>query len=327
MNKKVQTFLVMIFLSVSYGCNSSGIVPSDSDILSFGWHETSIEHEDLDRVFRFYIPESITENPSVVVLLHGGTQSMDKLFRQNAGGTQEWQHIADDEGILLMVPNGTNNDTGSPEGDNQNWNDCRPESQGRADVDDSGFIVSMLDWASNRFAEDNISLNMNRVFVTGASNGGMMSFRLATEYPERFAATGVFIANLPDPSECSGANTPIPVMIVNGTEDPLMPYEGGSIIGGRGEVMSAEDTRDYWIEVNNADASNLEITQLPDLDPDDGSVVICEYYFAQESGAPVQFCRVEGGGHTMPSINHPTIGRQNRDVEGARLIWEFFAKQ
>jgi len=310
---KIILFYVIISMTL-LGCNSSGIIPSDAEDLNSGWHETSIEHGDMSRVFRFYIPESISENAEVVILLHGGTQSMDKLFRPNAGGTQEWQQIAEEEGFLLMVPNGTNNNTGSPTGDNQSWNDCRPQTQGNPDADDAGFIVSMLDWAAGRFAHESITLNLNRVFATGASNGGMMTYRLATEYPDKFIAGGAFIANLPDPTECAEATTPVPMIIVNGTEDPFMLYEGGSIIGGRGEVLSSESTRDYWIEVNQADSSNPIITEFEDLDPDDGSVVICEYYSSASDGADVHYCKVDGGGHTMPSINHPTIGRQNRDV-------------
>ena len=85
---KIILFYVIISMTL-LGCNSSGIIPSDAEDLNSGWHETSIEHGDMSRVFRFYIPESISENAEVVILLHGGTQSMDKLFssqcRRNAG--------------------------------------------------------------------------------------------------------------------------------------------------------------------------------------------------------------------------------------------------
>lgn len=289
-----------------------------------GWHEGTLEHENLDRVFRFYIPRQITDEATVVVLLHGGTQSMDKLFRSNAGGTQEWKEIADEEGFLLLVPNGTNSDTGSPEGDSQNWNDCRPQELGRTDVDDVGFINALLDWTVNRFADETFSVDIKQTFVSGASNGGMMAYRLATELPDRVAAAAAFIANRPVPTECPDS-APVPMMIVNGTEDRIMPYDGGSIINDRGEVISAEATRDYWISVNQANALNPKITQLTDRDPDDDSVIICEDYSASGSGAMVRFCTVKGGGHTMPSVEHGVIlGRQNRDIEGARLAWEFF---
>ena len=157
-----------------------------------------------------------------------------------------------------------------------------------------------------------------------------MTYRLATERPSRVAAAAVFIANRPRPSECPDATDPVPMLVVNGTEDPLMPYGGGSIaprLGGVGTVASADATRDYWAEVNRADTTKRTVEQLPDRDQNDGSVIVFETDSpAGSSGAEVRFCRVEGGGHVMPSIKHQLPGRQNRDVEGAQLAWSFFER-
>ena len=247
---------------------------------------------------------------------------MDELFA--AGGAQEWPRIADEEGALLLVPNGTNRDTGAPSGDDQNRNDCR--SQGPTAADDVDFIDALLRWTADRFSDVTLSLDTARTFVTGPSNGGLMTYRLATELPDRVAAAAAFIANRPELSECPMATDPIPVLIVNGTDDPLMPYDGGSIVGNRDTVASAEATRDYWVEVNRADTTERTVTQLPDRDPDDGSIVVCENDppTTDPVSARVRFCRVEGGGHIMPSIDHRLRGQQNHDVEGARLAWSFF---
>jgi len=253
---------------------------------------------------------------------------MHAIFSSGAGGTQEWTQIAEDEGVLLLVPNGTNLDTGAPSGDKQAWNDCRPGARARPDADDVGFVAAMLDWAADRFADTQIALATDRAFVTGSSNGGMMAYRLAIERPDRFAAAAAFIANRPQPSECPEAAVPVPMLIVNGTEDPLMPYTGGRIaaaLGGLGTVASAEATRAYWGTVNEADSTQRSVNPLPNRDPNDGSVVVCENDPpATTTGAPVRFCRVDGGGHLMPSIDHRLRGRQNHDVEGARLAWSFF---
>jgi polyhydroxybutyrate depolymerase len=231
---------------------------------------------------------------------------------------------------VLLVPNGTNLDTGSPSGDKQAWNDCRPEERARPDADDVGFIAALLDWAADRFADTQLTLDTEQALATGASNGGMMTYRLAAALPGRFAAAAAFIANRPRPSECPAASAPVPTLIVNGTDDPLMPFEGGQIapgLGGFGTVASAEATRTYWGEVNRVDTTQHSVTQLPNRDPDDGSVVICENDpAATDAGAPVRFCRVKGGGHAMPSIDHRLPARQNHDVEGARLAWSFFRR-
>lgn len=322
---------LLLFLTVCLvGCNSSGGNPESAQAPGPGWHEETLRHNDLAREFRFYVPENPPDALPIAVVLHGGSQSMDELFGANAGGTQEWRRIADEEGALLLVPNGTNLDTGSPSGDKQGWNDCRPEERAHPDADDVGFISALMDWAADRFADTQITLSTDQTLVTGASNGGMMTYRLATERPSQFAAAAAFIANRPKPSECPDATDPFPLLIVNGTEDPLMPYEGGSIaprLGGFGTVASADATRDYWVEVNRADTTKRTVEQLPDRDPNDGSVVVCETDLpAGSSGAEVRFCRVEGGGHVMPSIEHQLQGRQNHDVEGAQLAWSFFER-
>ena len=314
-------------LIVGCGPRSSGIDPMPEDSNTPGWHEGTLPHDSLERQFRFYIPEELPESAPVVMLLHGGTQSMDAIFRPNAGGTQAWPTVADDVGFLLLVPNGTNIETGAPDGDNQVWNDCRrpaehPVTQSTAD--DAGFLTALADWSTNRF-----DVNPNRQYVTGVSNGGKMAFRLAIEQPSRFAAVATFIAQLPVDSACNAPTTPIPMFMANGTDDPITPYAGGST-DGRGAVRSAETTRDIWVNANNADSTQRTTEERPDRDPDDGSIVICEDDPAPSTSAPVRFCRVEGGGHTMPSIEHPLprwirriVGPQNRDVEGARLAWTF----
>ena len=320
-------WLLLCFTVCLVGCNGSGSNPESVQAPEPGWHEAMLQHNDLAREFRFYVPEDPPDALPIVVILHGGSQSMDAIFESGAGGTQEWTQIAEEEGALLLVPNGTNLDTGSPRGDKQGWNDCRPEERARPDADDVGFIAALLDWVADRFADTTVTLDVEQTLVTGSSNGGMMTYRLATERPSRFAAAAAFIANRPTPSECPDAATPVPMLIVNGTDDPLMPYEGGSIapaFGGLGTVASAEATRDYWVGVNQADTTQRRVEQLPDRDPSDGSVVICETDPpAGRSGAEVRFCRVEGGGHIMPSTEHRLQGRQNHDVEGARLAWSF----
>lgn len=257
---------------------------------------------------------------------------MDAIFRPNAGGTNEWPVLAEEEQFLLIVPNGMHVETGSPEGDNQNWNDCRtaasaPVSQSNAD--DVGFITELTYWAESRFES-----NPSRVYATGSTNGGQMAYRLAIERPDRFAAIAAFIANLPEPvdSVCKTPTTPMPVLIVNGTADAIIPFKGGST--DRGNYLSAPATRDIWADVNNIDIDQRTETELPDRDPDDGSFITCEDDPDPEgrNGSIIRFCRMEGGGHVMPSIDHEIpgfvqrfFGPQNRDIEGARFAWEFLS--
>lgn len=317
---------ILFLAGLLVGCSDDA--GTDPPSLNSGWHEQTLQHNGLAREFRFYVPEDPPDAVPITVVLHGGSQSMDVIFGAGAGGTQEWTQIAEEEGTLLLVPNGTHLDTGAPSGDKQGWNDCRPEERARPGADDVGFIAALLDWAADRFVDTRLMPDPDRTFVTGASNGGMMAYRLAAELPGRVDAAAAFIANRPRPSECPDATEPVPMLVVNGTDDPLMPYDGGRIapgLGGFGTVASTAATRDYWGDANRVDTTQRAVTSLPDRDPDEGSVVVCENDPpAAAGGAPVRLCRVEGGGPAMPSIEHRLRVRQNHDVEGARLAGSFF---
>jgi polyhydroxybutyrate depolymerase len=298
---------------------------------NFGWHESSIQHDGLTRYFRYYIPENIADRPALVLLLHGGTQSMRKIFRTRAGGTQEWQHLADEYGFLLLTPNGVNVKDGDTKGDRQNWNDCRVAMKGdnsSSTADDVGFVSDLLSWAVTHY-----HINESRIYSTGASNGGMMTLRLVTELGDKLAAAAVFIANQPVKTDCRQPVTPIPMLMMSGTDDPLMLWKGGKIRDRGPVMMSAPETLDFWLKVNQADKNRVSTVQLPDIDPEDDSMIFKSVYPAKPGGQPLWFYKVVGGGHTMPSVKHKVpflahflVGNQNRDLEGADEAWNFLRR-
>jgi polyhydroxybutyrate depolymerase len=279
----------------------------------------------------FLIREPAARRPApVVVLLHGGTQSMRKLFARESNGTARWLDVAAREDILLLVPNGTNSRTGDTRGDDQNWADLREDSSAGTKADDVGFVGALLDWTSMRYRVD-----AKRVYVTGASNGGMMTFRLLLEAPDRFAAAAAFIASLPASySEvAAGGKRPVPLLLWNGTEDPLIRWAGGTVGRDRGETMAIPRMVDWWAR-HNRTTSPLEERALPDLDPRDGCRVFRTEY-PSRNGAPLIFYRAEGAGHTIP-VRQPVapMGRLVRrimgppchDVDGPELAWTFFER-
>ncbi len=294
--------------------------------------EQTISVGETTRYFRYYLPQGLGGPHPVVFLLHGGTQDMQSIFNRNAGGTQEWQSIADDEKFLLIVPNGVNGETGEAWGDDQNWNDCRGDAPAiDSDVDDVAFISALIDWA-----QANFDVDADRVYSTGASNGGKMSYRLARELDNRIAAIAAFIANEAAVDVCDDPQSPISVFMCNGTDDPLQQWEGGAIPGGRGTSISALATRDYWIAHNHCVSDPSETVMYPDANSNDGCTIKRELFTGGDEGTEVMFYTVQGGGHTMPSIAHPVpnwilgtglFGNQNRDIEGARHAWAFLARQ
>ena len=135
-----------------------------------------------------------------------------------------------------------------------NWNDCRkhaPFLAKRENIDDMRFIRTLIARASFEHTIDE-----KQICVFGYSNGGHMAFRLATEAADEIAAVVAVAANLPsaDASSCPQKGRTSRVMLVNGTGDPINPYEGGMVtlfgFGSRGAVMSAMATAQHFAERN-----------------------------------------------------------------------------
>jgi len=117
-----------------------------------------------------------------------------------------------------------------------------------------------------------------------------------------------------------------------GTEDPIVPWEGGELRLGRlrlGKVLSARETVMYWVTRNGC-VPSPRVSWEPDRDPEDGTRVRRESYDRCRNGAEVVFYMIEGGGHSWPGglqyFPEWLIGKTNRDMEATEVIWEFFKK-
>jgi len=146
------------------------------------------------------------------------------------------------------------------------------------------------------------------------------------------------VASMPVQSECRDSNIPMPIMVMNGTRDPLVPYEGGKIgrkrdqDRGRGSVVSTDDTIKYWLE-NNGINSRPQIKMLPNNVIRDRSRVRVETYRGGRNNSEVVLYKVLGGGHTEPSnqerynkLYKLIVGNQNHDIEMAEEVFQFFQR-
>lgn len=250
----------------------------------------------------------------LVIVLHGGGgngEGMVKLTNFNA--------VADREGFIVVYPDGID----------RHWNDGRGVEWYRAhtqDVDDVGFISALIDELSRK-----LTVDVRKVYATGISNGGMMSYRLGCELSDRIAAIAAVTASLAvNKVKEWSPSRPIPVLIIAGTADPLVPWEGGDIrFGGRtyGTVVSVPDTVRFWVEKNGC-AARPVVRRLPDSDPTDGTTVRREAYSGCRDGAEVVLYAVEGGGHTWPGglqyLPERIIGKTSREFNASEVIWQFF---
>jgi polyhydroxybutyrate depolymerase len=278
----------------------------------------SVEVQGRQRTFVFYTPPRLRPNPPLLLALHG-SMGNGKVMR--AATNEAFDELADREGFLVAYPDGYGG----------HWNDCRAAGDyeaKRLGIDDVAFLRALTDWFRHEYDVD-----AREVFAAGVSNGASMTYRLALEAPDLVRGIAAISASLPTPDNqrCIPSGKPVAVMIVNGTDDPINPFEGGrvSLFGifiRRGTVQSTRATADYWAKLNGHRAS-AEVRQMPDHDPNDGTTAT-RYDWSGEGKQPVTLLVIHGGGHTIP---HPKagsarlLGRTCHDFSAAQEIWRFFA--
>ncbi|MEM7663291.1 MAG: hypothetical protein AAF292_13685 [Pseudomonadota bacterium] len=287
--------------------------------------EIRTEFDGEAREYSVYTPANYISGAPAVMLLHGGEGSMRELLL--AGRTTfDWLALSEQAGNLLIIPNGFDQQAMTGLGDDQGWNDLRPDPAGiTSQEDDEGFLIDVLEQVAAARGHD-----PDRVFVTGSSNGGMMSFRMLINRPEAFLGAAAFIASLPE-AEVDDPATARPLMMLNGTEDRLVLFDGGPVAGNRPPTRSVQDTVDYWRR--NLDAGAPTLSLLPDADPSDGCRLQLESYSSSASSdAVLLFYTAIGGGHNIPDPDTPPFPAENlarlgpfcRDANGVELAFEFF---
>lgn len=252
----------------------------------------------------------------LLIVLHGGGGTGEKMEKLTRGG---FNTLADREDFIVVYPDGVE----------KHWNDGREVQSWRShreNIDDVGFISALIDHLS-----EELNIDKKRVYAVGISNGGMMSQRLACDLTEKITAIGVVASSMSENlSMVCKPTTPISVLIISGTEDPLVPFEGGDIGFGRlklGRVLSVDETVRFWVDHNKC-SSPPEIMWEPDRDPQDGTRVRKEVYGQCSDGTDVILYVIEGGGHTWPSgyqyLPESIIGKTSKDIDANETIWNFF---
>ncbi len=311
--------LVILLVLVAASCQNNapdGTSPSTGLIL-----DNVLVSGGIEREYHLFLPEDNINRP-VVILLHGGGGSSDDLIGlSNIKAPYEvWLSLADQNDFIVAVPNGT---LGS---DNKRmWNDCRDDAQGNPNTDDVKFVEDMLAEIRNGYNYDE-----NRVYVVGTSNGGHMAQRLAEEIPEKIAAFASVVASRSNSSKCTESSVPVSALFMNGTDDPILPYEGGEMASDRGLVLSTQESIDYWI--NRDGTSTVPVVEdIQDINTDDGCTAVSYLYKNGTNNTEVALYKIVEGGHTEPSILQRysrlyllIVGQQNGDFEMAERVWDFF---
>ena len=263
----------------------------------------SITHDGIQRDYILYIPELYDGSTAVPLVFnfHGyGSNAAQQMFYG------DFRDIADTEGFLLVHPEGT-----TFIGD-QFWNVGFPGLS--SNIDDVGFTEALIDELATLYAID-----LDRVYATGMSNGGFMSFLLACQLSEKIAAVASVTGSMTqDTFDDCNAQHPTPVLQIHGTDDSVVLYNGNNLSIPIADVIS------YWVDYNNCETTPTTTT-LPDVDVSDGSTIEYSVYEDGDNGITTEHMKVIGGGHTWPGSILNSAGT-NQDIDASMEIWLFFSR-
>lgn len=289
-------------------------VPRLTGTLSKGF----IEVAGIKRTYLTYVPQGLARGAPLVVVMHGSGQNGAQV-RAETG--YAFDRLADEQGFAVVYPHARGG----------YWDVCSIVGDIEADahgVDDMTFLTGVAD---KLIAERGV--DPGRVFAVGSSRGGSMALRLALEAPARFRAVAAVSASVPTPEnfKCkSPAQGTSSVMIMNGTKDPIVPFEGGevSLFGlfyRNGNMLSSRESGQFFATLNHI-SGTPESNEVAVA----GGIRVEHVVWRNESKAEVELVAIHGGGHGVPQPyqRRPRIlGPSAMEPNGPALIWAFFERQ
>jgi|JI8StandDraft_1071087.scaffolds.fasta_scaffold85371_2 polyhydroxybutyrate depolymerase len=271
--------------------------------------EFSVEGTSLERSVLFYYPDAAKGKIPLLLVFHGG------------GGTPEGM-IGLDQGKLLDLAKEHKIAIAYMRGKNNSWNDLRDDPISEAHInqhEDVLYTSLFLDQITKKY-----SIDIKQVYGAGISNGGMMSLRLACEIPDRFVSITAFTASLPiKAKELCNPSQAIHLNIVNGSKDPIVPYEGGEVSlfrKSRGSILSTMESAELFANAYRCySPQNYSIPKI--LLDDPTSLIVKEWICRQGS---VQTITVQEGGHSWPGgiayLPESIIGKTTKQMNASSLL-------
>ena len=284
--------------------------PNPTPISAPGDYRFSLVHNGLKRDYLVHVPNSYRPGRAAPMLmaLHGG------------GGTSDFQ--ADDAkykliskseqaGFIAVFPNGHSR---LPSGILATWNAgacCGAAVKDK--VDDVGFLREVILRVGRQ-----ASIDKRRVFVTGMSNGGLMSYRMACEASDLVRAIAP-VAGTDNTIACTPAR-PVPVIHFHAADDDHVLFNGGSGKKALTETNFAAVPMSIakWVAIDRADPKAKRVVSV--------SGAHCDLYPAKPGGVPVELCVTDSGGHSWPGGGTQQGRKQpSQAISANDLMWQFFS--
>ena len=279
-----------------------------------GDHRFSIQHGGLTRTYRVHVPPgyNMAVPAPLLVVLHGDSAGTDlRANDANFGLVAK----SDREGFIAVFPSAF-----SPAGQGKltSWNagGCCGAARDQ-NVDDVGFIRQVV---TNVFRQ--MSIDRERIFAAGMSDGGMMAYRLACEMPQVFRAIAS-VAGTDNTLTCEPAS-PVSVLHIHAKDDPQVLFTGGASTEaaarpGAMALASVPDTVAKWAQRDGCAAQPRHIL--------DKAGAYCEAYSWCRGRAEVQLCVTDTGGHSWPGVKKRAgMPASSQAISATDSIWTFFSR-
>jgi polyhydroxybutyrate depolymerase len=322
--------------------------------------QEKIDIDNVSRTFILHLPQGYNDQQHypLVILLHGQNQDADDM-----GRLTHFSQFAEKNGIIAVYPNATRGQWnigvhpeqpssgmgrrsggrrggwggggggypgggggypgggypgGQRGGQNPDETKSRPEP-----ADDVAFLNQMLDQLMLKY-----SIDSHRIYATGLGDGGFMAMRAGCNMADRVAAIAPVSASLPKAMICLPSR-PVPALFIDGTEDPVVPYNGGTYKPGRFPVLSAEESAKSWAKFDRCEEKPTQDRVPPvDKNKDKGAKETKTFTFnACHDNAQVVLYAVKDGGNTWPGGEQYTtekeVGKVSYAINANDSIWNF----
>ena len=286
-----------------------GLFVLPAGAMSPGSHTLMLRHAEREREFIVHVPASYNAATPVplVLALHGGGGNMQNMARDRRYGLVSQ---AEASGWIVVFPNGFSR---LPGGRIATWNAgiCCGAARDTGS-DDVAFLRAVVAEVRQR-----LKIDKQRIFATGMSNGGMMSYRLACDAADLFRAIAA-VAGTDGTTRCAPQRS-VPVFHIHAKDDDRVLFNGGSgqASATHADFVSVPATVEKWAKLNACRGPAQRVLEQPGL--------VCEVRPGCE--AEVRLCVTDSGGHAWPGGRKALGGQGSDALDATAAIWAFFARQ
>ena len=274
--------------------NPNVIIESCSNTTRIGMQKCDLKHDSLDRYYFIYKPDNLNINISVPVLfaLHGyGSSALSHLTYTN------YFPLADRDNFIVLYPQGTTTPTLSSHWNVGGWTS-------KSTVKDIEFIETIID-----LVKDKIQIDETRIYSSGMSNGGYMSYSLACNLSSKIAAIASVTGSMtPDNFDDCSPSSPRSILQIHGLQDFVVPYVGSS------GSKSIQDVIDFWVNHNSCSLEPNRLIKYSDL-----ALVNFDTYENCLNNTNVKLILHPEMGHVWPFLNTYNISASDE-------VWNFVSK-